>query len=233
MFTAVFRFTIITLLGLSFWNCNLSDSGRDLSDRKDTFKNDTLMNDDPSSTGPRLNHAPTIGLGLNNVSMLEGESKTITLRAKDEDGDPVKFSIQNLDSLRALFPDGAKAIEVVTGGDSLVIGFLPGPAKGNYRFRIAVTDTAGGIEIQILTISVGKVNRPPSIAFAAPATGTAFKIKEGRTISLRIVTEDKDGDVATLESLSNPPWPRCGQGSYDTKTGTLTFTPSFQCVGAG
>ncbi|MDQ3003602.1 MAG: hypothetical protein M3Y08_20390, partial [Fibrobacterota bacterium] len=51
--------------------------------------------------------------------------------------------------------------------------------------------------------------------------------------SLRIVTEDKDGDVATLESLSNPPWPRCGQGSYDTKTGTLTFTPSFQCVGSG
>ena len=165
MSTAVFRFAIITLLGLSCWNCNLSDSGRDLSDR-----NDTLKNEDPRSTGPRVNHAPTIGLGLINVSMLEGESKTITLRAKDEDGDPVKFSIQNLDSLRALFPDGARAIEIVTGGDSLVIGFLPGAAMGNYRFRIAVTDTVGGIEIQILTISVGKVNRPPSIAFAAPAT---------------------------------------------------------------
>jgi hypothetical protein len=226
MFTAVFRFAIIPLIGLLFWNCNLSDSGRDLSDRIDTLKTD-----DPASTG--VNHAPTIGLGLNNVTMLEGESKTITLRAKDEDGDPIKFAILNLDSLRALFPDGAKAIEVVTGGDSLVIGFLPGSAKGNYRFRIAVTDTAGGIEVQILTISVGKVNRPPSVSFAAPATGTAFRIKEGRTISLRIVTEDKDGDAVTLQTLSNPPWPRFGQGSYDTKTGTLTFTPSFQCVASG
>jgi hypothetical protein len=230
MVRAIFRIIMIFILGLLFANCNQMGIGDGDNAAPGV---DTSETPEARGTGPRVNHAPTIGLGLHNVSMLENESKTITLKGKDEDGDPIRFSVPNLDSLRALFTDGKKAIEILTGGDSLVIGFLPGTAKGNYRFRIALMDTAGAVEEQILTISVGKVNRPPSVSFAAPATGTAFRIKEGRTISLKIVTEDKDGDAVTLQTLANPPWPRFGQGSYDTKSGTLTFTPSFQCVSSG
>ena len=43
---------------------------------------------------------------------------------------------------------------------------------------------------------------------------------------------DPDGDAVTILSLANPPWPRFGQGAYDTKTGELIFTPSFKAVAA-
>lgn len=181
---------------------------------------------------PRVNHAPTLGLGAPNVTMLEGDTKVITLKARDEDGDPIAFLIPNLDSLRALFPDGKQAIGVSSGADELRISFQPGSAKGNYRFRIVVSDTAGGVEEQLLTISVGKVNRPPTVGFAAPASGTAFKVKEGATLTFRTTATDPDGDAVTLLSLANPPWPRFGQGSYDAKTGTLVFMPSFRAVAA-
>ena len=209
--------------------CDLSDTRAGL----DVLPGDSDTTGNPQTKGPHVNHAPTLGLGVHNVSMLEGESKVILLRARDEDGDAVRFAIPNLDSLRALFPDGKKAIDIVTGGDSLRIFFQPGSAKGNYRFRIVVSDTAGGVEEQLLTISVGKVNHPPTVSFAAPATGTAFRISEGRTLSLKITATDPDGDAVSFQGLANPPWPRFGKGSYDTKTGVLTFTPSFQCVAAG
>ncbi|HKP94533.1 MAG TPA: hypothetical protein VJ385_02130 [Fibrobacteria bacterium] len=220
----------LALAGLLAWNCNLSDTPEKDPGGVDSADTTGTPGGNP---GPHANHAPTIGLGLHTVSMLEGESKTIVLKAKDEDGDPITFEVLNLDSLRSLFPDGAKAIEIVKGGDSLIIGFLPGKAKGNYRFRIAALDPSGGIDVQTLAISVGKVNRPPSVSLAAPATGTAFRIKEGESLSFTVAAQDGDGDAVTLLSLANPPWPRFGDGAYDTRTGTLTFTPSFQAAASG
>jgi hypothetical protein len=187
---------------------------------------------DPDSS-TLVNHAPSIGLGSHTVRMKEGESKSITLKAADEDGDPVHFVVLNLDSLRALFPDGSKAIAVVAKADSLIIGFVPGNAKGSYRFRIAAMDDAGGIDVEYLTIEVGSVNHPPTVIFAAPATGTAFDVREGRTLTLKVIAEDEDGGGPALEPLSDPPWPRFGRGSYDTRTGEFEFTPSFQAAASG
>lgn len=209
--------------------CNLTDRPG-LDKEPPNLAQDTTT---PPSGGPRINHAPTLGLGVHDLSMLEGESKVVVLKARDEDGDPLTFSIPNLDSLRALFPDGQQAISFASGGDSVKIGFAPGSRKGNYRFRIDVADTAGGSEEQILTISVGHVNRPPSVSFAAPAAGTAFRIREGATLRFTVVATDPEGDATTLLPLDNPPWPRCGQGNYDTRSGQVTFVPSYQCVDAG
>ena len=187
---------------------------------------------DPIPLSP--NHAPTFVAGLQNVSMMEGETKRIVLEGKDEDGDHIHFNIQNLDSLRGLFANGAAAIATLSAGDSLVILFAPGNAKGNYRFRLAVMDATTGIDVQILTVSVGKINRPPSLSFAASASGSSFLVKEGDTLSLHIVFQDPDsGDKVTLLSIDNPPWPACGQGKYDTVSGIITFVPSFKCVIAG
>jgi hypothetical protein len=207
-----------------------------LTDRPGLNEDPPGLSDDTTGTptgATHVNHAPTFGLGVHDLSMLEGESKVLVLKARDEDGDPMKFAIPNLDSLRALFPDGEKAIVVSSAGDSLKIAFTPGSAKGNYRFRILVSDTAGGSEEQIVTISVGKVNRPPTVSFAAPATGTAFKVREGATLRFQAVASDPDGDGVALLALANPPWPKCGQGSYDAGSGKVTFSPSFQCVTSG
>lgn len=220
----------LPMLTIAFaWNCNLSDPGG--KDARNVGPTDTVaigLQDTLSG-----NHAPSIGLGSHNVSMGEGESKTIVLTARDEDGDAVRLLVQNLDSLRSLFPDDSKAIDIVSGGDSLLIGFLPGRASGNYRFRIAAMDDRGGIDVQVLTISVGKVNHPPEVTFAPPADGTAFKIKEGQTLILNVVVEDQDGGTATRLDLDKPPWPRFGEGRYDPRTGSLTFTPSFGAAASG
>jgi hypothetical protein len=222
--------TYLAVAAIFLFACNLTD--RPGLDSDPSLKNDTTKTTSGTG-GPRVNHAPTLGLGVHNVSMLEGESKVLVLKARDEDGDPIAFTIPNLDSLRALFPDGKKAITVATGGDSLRLVFVPGSSKGNYRFRIVVSDTAGGVEEQLLTISVGKVNRPPSVGFAAPASGTAFRAREGKALEFTVSATDPDGDKVTLLSLSNPPWPRYGSGGYDTRSGKVTFTPSFQAVSAG
>lgn len=216
-------------VGASLVACNLTD-------RPGLNEDPPGLTDDTTGTpggAPRPNHAPTLGLGAHDLSMLEGESKLLGLKAHDEDGDPIKFSIPNLDSLRALFPDGEKAIAVSSAGDSLSIVFTPGAAKGNYRFRILVSDSAGASEEQTVTISVGKVNRPPTVSFAAPAAGTSFKVREGATLRIQAVATDPDGDGTSLLALSNPPWPRCGSGSYDPRSGNVTFAPGFQCVASG
>ncbi len=164
--------------------------------------------------------------------MNEGESRRIVLKARDPDGDPIRFQIPDLDSLRSIFP--ANSIQVAADGDSLVLDFSPHSTKGNFRFRIALLDPFLPPVIQTLTLSVGAVNRPPSVVIQGAGPGANILMKEGETLSLRIVAQDSDsGDTAVLLALANPPWPSCGKGSYDTASGTLSFTPSFQCVVAG
>jgi photosystem II stability/assembly factor-like uncharacterized protein len=176
-------------------------------------------------------HAPYFLSGLQDISMNEGESRRIVLKAKDTDGDPIHFQILNLDSLRFLFP--ANSIQVATDADSLVLDFSPGSVQGDFRFRIALLDPSLPSVIQTLTVSVGVVDRPPSIVIHGPGPGSVFTLKEGETLSLRVSAQDPDsGDSAVLLPLENPPWPACGKGGYDTASGTLFFTPSFQCASA-
>src|SRR5690606_12754368 len=113
---------------------------------------------------PPINNAPVFISGLGNVSMPERETRQITIKAKDMDGDPIRFSIQNLDSLRSLFPNGVEAITVFSAGDSLLLTFSPGSASGNYPFRIALYDSIAPSVVQTVIISVGKVNRPPALS---------------------------------------------------------------------
>jgi hypothetical protein len=181
-----------------------------------------------------IKQAPTFVSGLENASMLEGETKRITIKAKDADGDAIHFVIQNLDSLRALFPEGEKAITVMSAGDSLLLTFSPGSTPGNYRFRIALIDSAAQSAVQTLVISVGKVNRPPALSFPSSNPGPGFHVREGKTLSFKVIAVDPDsGDAAILLALDSPPWPACGQGGYDTATGVLNFTPSFRCADTG
>lgn len=70
-------------------------------------------------------HAPYFLSGLQDVSMHEGESRRIVLKAKDADNDPIRFQILNLDSLRSLFPPNS--IQVAADADSLILDFSPGP----------------------------------------------------------------------------------------------------------
>ncbi|MEO7426071.1 MAG: hypothetical protein ABI036_12860 [Fibrobacteria bacterium] len=180
------------------------------------------------------NHAPTFTSGIENLSMFEGETKRIVVKANDEDGDPIQIKVKNLDSLRGLFSNSPAAIFVDTEVDSIVIAFTPGSEKGNYRFQLTVTDSHSAVEAQVFTISVGAVNRPPSVSFSGSPAGSIITGKEGLTLMVQVRARDPDSsDRLSLLSLIDPPWPRCGSGKYDTITGLLTFAPDFHCVVSG
>lgn len=105
--------------------------------------------------------------------------------------------------------------------------------SGIFRFRIAAKDSVSS-QVQTLTISVGNVNHPPDLSFSAANPGPAFRVTEGKTLTLKIVATDLDSnDVATLSRLGTLSWPNCGNGNFDTATGDFTFTPLFSCVAGG
>ncbi len=178
-------------------------------------------------------HGPVFIAGLRNTAMAEGETRRIVVKAASDNGG-LQIAIQNLDSLRSLFIDGANAISVNSAGDSLVLVFSPGSAKGTYHFRVALTDSLQKQAVQILIVSVGKVNRPPSLSLAPPDIGPRFTIKEGVTASLHALVQDPDsGNIAAFLPLVSPAWSNCGELKFDTVFGLLTFKPSFRCVVSG
>jgi hypothetical protein len=210
----------------------LLDLGVPFADGRQAGKN--VVYPLPSIDSIPANRAPAFTSGLQSRSMMEGEVVTITVKARDEDGDAFSIRLQNLDSLRGMFPNRPEATTTFADADSLMLRFDPGAAPGNYRFRLSVADSAGAGEVQVLAVSVGKVNRPPRLSFLSPAGTTSFRVLEGQTLLLRIAAEDPDsGDATRLLPLDQPPWPRCGSGAYDTISGTLTFTPAYTCVGHG
>jgi photosystem II stability/assembly factor-like uncharacterized protein len=177
-------------------------------------------------------HSPYIVSGFKDYSLNMGGNLRIILKAKDVDGDSIQVQIRNLDTLRALFP--ANAIQTQNGGDSLVIDFSPGPVMGNFRFQIVLLDPVLPSVVQTLIVSVGSVNRPPSISVLGPGPGPNYLLKEGETLSLKLAAQDPDpNDSAVLLSFVNLDWPSCGQGGYDTVSGVLSFRPSFRCVSTG
>jgi hypothetical protein len=166
--------------------------------------------------------------------MKKGESRRILLKAKDQDGDPIHFQIQNLDSLRALFP--ANAIGFAMDGDSLVLDFSPGSIDGDFRFRIALLDPSLPSVIQNLTVSVGAVNRSPAVAIQGPVPGMIYLLKEGESLSMQVFRDTEAPlapvkDTGFLAPTNNlrPSWVwksggRGGAGVYRYKLGDTLWT---------
>jgi hypothetical protein len=201
---AIFRFALLAILGLFAWSCNVSDSR----------KPDTLTFHVGDSLKTSSGKYDSIQLDL------------YLIREND--------TVLNKTLFRGIynFPSQLKDLPLGTGvsGDFLirVIGYR----KNQKVLEIGVPFSEGTAS-QIPIVYKSGANRPPSISFSGLDTGHTFRIKEGRTLSFIVKAIDPDSDLVSLLSLTNPPWPRCGSGSYDTATGSLTFSPSFQCILSG
>ncbi|MDB5048933.1 MAG: hypothetical protein JWO30_2004 [Fibrobacteres bacterium] len=205
------RVSIFALAGLFVWTCNVADSR----------KPDTLtfrVNDSLKTSSGKYD---SIELDLYTIHGKDTVFKKILFRGKYTDASqlvnlPLGEGVSGDFEIRVIgFRDKKKVLEVAV------------PFSGGTPAEKAI--------IYIAPDSVPhKTNHAPTLSFGASNPGSSFRLKEGRTISLHIAAVDPDsGDLVTLLSPLDAPWPLCGKGGYDTSTGNLSFTPSFQCVAFG
>jgi hypothetical protein len=124
-------------------------------------------------------------------------------------------------------------------GTTGVFSWTPTAEQGNKVFS-GVTFFAkgshGGIDYEIISITVGNVNHPPDITSINGTSALRFPAKEGTLISLTVEATDADpGDVLTYSATGLP----TGQGenldgtlsptnaSFDPATHTFTWTPGY------
>lgn len=154
------------------------------------------------------NHAPHLE-PIGDRSVPEGGVLQFQISAADEDGDALTFEAGNL-------PAGASF-------DSLTRTFVWAPdfqQAGTYPVLFGVKDDGSPPlgDSESVTITVGNVNRPPSIS----TTGD-HSINEGETLSFTVSASDPDGDEVTLGASNLPPG--C---QFSPTAGTFEWAPSFE-----
>jgi hypothetical protein len=158
-----------------------------------------------------VNRPPVLGaIGSKNVD--EGDLLSFTVTASDPDGDGLTFSANNL-------PSGA-SFNPSTRVFSCTLGF---GAAGNYNVTFTVTDdgTPAESDSEVVTISVGNVNRPPVLG------AIGYKsVDEGDLLSFTISASDPDGDILTY-SASNLP----SGANFNSGTRTFSWTPAIGDAG--
>ena len=138
----------------------------------------------------------------------EGQPLTFTATATDPDGNALTFSAGGLPTGATLTPAGAFSWTPTTG------------QAGNYNVTVTVTDTGGLIASEIVTITVGNVNRPPVLAPIGAKTGT-----EGQPLTFTATATDPDGNALTFSAGGLP------TGATLTPAGAFSWTPTFAQAG--
>jgi hypothetical protein len=102
------------------------------------------------------------------------------------------------------------------------LNWTPGAnAEADSVVVLRVVNASGSVTLQTLHISVTNGNHDPVIA---PQDSVA--INEGQSWSLPIVASDADGDPLTISMSNLPPG-----ASFDARTGTLNWTPTYDQAG--
>jgi hypothetical protein len=174
------------------------------------FVNGNLL--DPAAAA----NQPPVLAAIGAKAVNEGQALAFTATATDPDLNALTFTAGNL-------PTGATLS--AAGAFSWTPSFAQG---GNYNVTITVTDNGSPpqSDFEIVTITVGNVNRPPVLgAIAASQTAT-----EGQLKTIPITGTDPDSDGMTIAGSNLP----TGATLTDNGNGTATFawTPSFVQAGA-
>ena len=119
-----------------------------------------------------VNRAPVI-TSLSALSVKEGEKVVVIPTATDPDGDKISFVFD-----KPLDDRGTWQTKV---GDA-----------GAYTAKVTVSDGVA-MDSTVVSITVGKLNRPPVIANISDVT-----VNEGDTVKFSPIVSDPDGDKVTL-----------------------------------
>ncbi len=162
-----------------------------------------------------VNRPPVISL-LSTYSVDENQPLTFMVEGSDpdkEDSGLLTFAVQNL-------PEGA-AFNAATRTFNWTPTY---EQSGEYSLVFTVTDPAGLIARQPVTITVNHVNRPPVLAPVADMTA-----KENEAIHIQLSGSDPDREDAgkLVYAIANLP----GGATLDPATGAVSWQPTFEQSG--
>jgi RHS repeat-associated protein len=154
------------------------------------------------------NRAPVLN-AIGGQSILEGEELVIVLSGSDVDGDSFVFGVS-----------GEPVGSTWDGGDTF--RWTPGyNDSGTYNVLFTISDGNGGVDEEVIVITVGDVNRNPVL----DSIGTQ-QVIEGEEIVLRMSGSDRDGDSFVFGIINQP------LGSVWDGSDTFRWTPSYSQAGA-
>lgn len=166
----------------------------------------------PNPPPTPTNQAPVLG-PIGNQTVREDESLQFTVTATDPDGNALTYTANNL-------PTGA-----TFNSTTHVFYWTPGfNQAGNYpNIEFTVTDNGSpiGLDTELITISVGDVNRAPVF----DPTGSQ-EVLENHALTFTVNATDPDGDTATLSATNLPTG-----ASFDPQTGAFSWTPTLSQAG--
>jgi len=150
---------------------------------------------------------PPVLAPVNNQTISEGASITITIAAIDNNGDAITLAASGLPA-GATFTDNQNG----TGRLTWTTDF---DDAGVYTVTVTAQDPLGAIDTDSFKITVTNVNRKPTIA----VTGNQA-VAEGARMTLEITATDPDGDAITLKATNLP----TTASFTDNKNGTGTLS---------
>jgi hypothetical protein len=162
-----------------------------------------------------VNHAPVLdSIGPKSVS--EGETLSFRIHATDADLDSLILSALN-------GPAHSSFVDSGNGAGSFL--FTPDFTQtGIYNVTFKAADTLGGVDSEVVQITVNNVNHAPVLDSIGPKS-----VNEGETLSFRVHATDADLDSLILSALNGPAhssFVDSGNGA-----GSFLFTPDFSQTG--
>ena len=143
----------------------------------------------------------------------EGELLSFVMTAADPDGDSLTYSAANL-------PEGA-------GFDPATQAFswAPNYGQGNRSYtdiEFSVLDGQGGVDSELISITVNNVNRPPEFTGVCPQ----YRGQASQPITFKVSASDPDGDSIQYSVDGLP-----AGASFDAASGSFFWTPSLGQAG--
>ena len=157
------------------------------------------------------NVAPVLdSIGAQSVN--EGQVLTFRVHATDANGDSIILSATSI-------PTNASFTDSGNGSGSLT--FSPNYNQAAvYNITFFARDTLGGVDSEVVAITVNNVNLAPVLDSIGPKS-----VNEGANLTFRVHATDADGDAITLTATNAPTnssFADSGNGA-----GSFTFNPSY------
>lgn len=156
---------------------------------------------------------PPVLAPIGNLTVPEGQPLLFTVSATDPDGDLLTYSAANL-------PPGA-SFDPATRTFSWTPGFDQAGNFAGIEFAVADDGTPMEVDVEVVTITVGNVNRAPVVGPVAPRS-----VSEYQTVAFSVTASDPDGDEVFLSTSALP-----AGAAFDPVTGAFTWTPTGGQVG--
>ena len=172
---------------------------------QDSIRFDNML---VSKTAP--NSAPSLN-AIGNKTTNEGQKLEFQVSATDNDGNALTYSASNL-------PFGATFINGL-------FTWTPGyNDAGNYEnIEFAVVDDGDpiGLDVELITITVGEVNRAPTITNPGPQ-----EVLENHLVTFSVSASDPDGNSVQLSAQNLPTG-----SSFNPLSGQFSWTPNLSAEG--